>query len=203
MPRPIQPGGPRVMVGGGGEQRTLKIAAAHADMTHWFPLGLETLLHKAEVLRGHCEAIGRDPATIERTMATPVIVVGSEAEASAALERIPPERRPFVDVGTPEQMAEPLRPVPRCRLHRVHLQQLDLPDAGGDRTGRRAAPTDRRRKARSLRSRGPGAVQVRLKDVVEYRVTPAAWVFADTFTVPFGVALVIGRVITALPLTSV
>ncbi len=110
VPRPIQPGGPRVIVGGGGEQRTLRIAATHADMTHWFPLGLDTLLHKAEVLRGHCEAIGRDPATIELTMATPVVVVGSDAEAQSALERIPPERRPFVAVGTPEQMADAIRP---------------------------------------------------------------------------------------------
>ncbi len=65
------------MVGGGGEQRTLKIAAKHADMTHWFPLGLETLRHKAQVLEGYCEEIGRDPSTIEQTMAAPVIVAGS------------------------------------------------------------------------------------------------------------------------------
>jgi F420-dependent oxidoreductase-like protein len=109
-PRPIQPGGPRIMVGGGGEQRTLRIAAKHADMTHWFPLGLETLRHKAEVLEGYCEAIGRDPSTIEKTMATPVIVAASEAEASAFVDRLPPERRPHVLAGTPGQMADALRP---------------------------------------------------------------------------------------------
>jgi alkanesulfonate monooxygenase SsuD/methylene tetrahydromethanopterin reductase-like flavin-dependent oxidoreductase (luciferase family) len=98
------------MVGGGGEQRTLKIAARHADMTHWFPLGLDVLRHKSEVLDGYCEAIDRDPATIERTMATPVIVGGTEAEARAALDRVPPERRPHVAAGTPEQMAEALLP---------------------------------------------------------------------------------------------
>jgi F420-dependent oxidoreductase-like protein len=110
VPRPIQPGGPRILVGGGGEQRTLKIAAAHADMTHWFPLGLEAIRHKNEVLEGYCEAIGRDPATIERTMATPVVVAGSDAEASAVLGRLPPERRAHVAAGRPEQMAEALRP---------------------------------------------------------------------------------------------
>lgn len=110
VPRPIQGGGPRILVGGGGEQRTLRIAARHADMTHWFPLGLDGLRHKNEVLEGYCEAIGRDPATIERTMAAPVVVAGSEAEAQAFLERMPPERRPYLNVGTPEQMADALQP---------------------------------------------------------------------------------------------
>lgn len=110
VPRPIQPGGPRVLVGGGGEQRTLRIAAKHADMTHWFPLGLNVLLHKSEVLAGYCDEIGRDPATIERTMAAPVIVADSAAESQSFLERMPPERRPHVKVGRPEQMADELRP---------------------------------------------------------------------------------------------
>ncbi|MDP9251106.1 MAG: LLM class F420-dependent oxidoreductase [Chloroflexota bacterium] len=110
VPRPIQPGGPRILVGGGGEKRTLKIAARHADLTHWFPLGLDVLRHKAEILEGYCEEIGRDPSTIERTMAAPVVVAGSEAEARSFLERMPAERRPYVKVGTPEQMAEALQP---------------------------------------------------------------------------------------------
>jgi F420-dependent oxidoreductase-like protein len=108
-PRPIQPGGPRIMVGGGGEQRTLKIAAKHAHMTHWFPLGFDTLRHKTEVLEGHCEAIGRDPSTIERTMASPVVVAATDAEAQAFLERVPPERRPYVVVGRPDQVVDTLR----------------------------------------------------------------------------------------------
>jgi F420-dependent oxidoreductase-like protein len=110
VPRPLQPGGPPVLVGGGGEQRTLRIAAKFADMTHWFPLGMETLKRKDELLIGYCEEIGRDPSTIERTMAAPVIVAGSDAEAKAALESVPPERRPYVNIGVPERVAEVLRP---------------------------------------------------------------------------------------------
>jgi F420-dependent oxidoreductase-like protein len=109
-PRPIQPGGPRILIGGGGEQRTLKIAARFADMTHWFPLGLEGLAHKNEVLVRHCEAIGRDPGTIERTMATPVLVAPNEAAARAMIEALPAERRQYVKGGKPEQAAEALRP---------------------------------------------------------------------------------------------
>ena len=110
VPKPVQPGGPPILVGGGGEQRTLKIAAKHADMTHWFPLGFEVLRHKTEVLERHCEEIGRDPSTIERTMAAPVIVAANDAERTAFLERIPEERRPYVNIGTPEQMADALQP---------------------------------------------------------------------------------------------
>ena len=72
MPRPVQAGGPPILVGGGGEQRTLRIAAKYADMTHWFPIGIDGLRHKNEVLVRHCEEVGRDPSTIERTMGAPV-----------------------------------------------------------------------------------------------------------------------------------
>jgi F420-dependent oxidoreductase-like protein len=109
-PRPIAAAGPRILVGGGGEQRTLKIAAKHADLTHWFPLGLDVLKHKTEVLARHCEAIGRDPSSIERTMGTPVLLAANEAEAASLLEHLPPERRANVTPGTAEQAAEALRP---------------------------------------------------------------------------------------------
>jgi F420-dependent oxidoreductase-like protein len=110
VPRPIQDGGPRILVGGGGEQRTLRIAARHADLTHWFPLGFDPLRRKTELLEGYCAEIGRDPGTIERTMATPVLVARTPAAARAILELLPEDRRPFVNVGPPEQAAEVLRP---------------------------------------------------------------------------------------------
>ena len=110
VPRPVQPGGPRILVGGGGEQRTLRIAATHADMTHWFPIGFDALAHKTDLLRGYCEAIGRDPGAVERTMATPVVVAATETEANAILERMPVDRRATMTAGTPEQAADGLRP---------------------------------------------------------------------------------------------
>ncbi len=110
VPRPVQPGGPKILVGGGGEQRTLKIAAKYAAMTHWFPLGREALRHKKDVLARHCEAIGRDPGTIELTMATPVVVTRNDAERDALLARIPEDRRPHVVAGGIEACADGLRP---------------------------------------------------------------------------------------------
>jgi F420-dependent oxidoreductase-like protein len=107
-PRPIQTGGPRILVGGGGERRTLLIAAKHADMTHWFAGSLDALRHKTEVLEAHCETVGRDPATITKTLGAPVVPVARERDVKAALERIPPERRAAMSPGTPEQSAERL-----------------------------------------------------------------------------------------------
>jgi len=106
QPRPIQPGGPRIMVGGGGEQRTLRLVARHADYAHWFPLGMETLLHKSELLERYCEEIGRDPGTITKTMASPVLLVANERDRDARLAQIPPERRGSVVVATPVNAAE-------------------------------------------------------------------------------------------------
>ena len=108
QPRPIQAGGPPILIGGMGERRTLRFAAEFADLTHWFPGQLDALQHKVDVLAEHCEAVGRDPATIIRTLGAPVIPVADEKDAAAIIERIPPERRAALTVGKPEQVAERL-----------------------------------------------------------------------------------------------
>ena len=110
VPRPVQPGGPPILVGGGGEQRTLRIAARHADMTHWFPMGFEALQRKIDLVNRYCADIDRDPTQIERTMAAPVIVGATEADARAIWEPLPEDRRGAVVYGTPERAAEGLQP---------------------------------------------------------------------------------------------
>jgi F420-dependent oxidoreductase-like protein len=109
-PRPLQPGGPQIMVGGGGEQRTLRIAAKYADMTHWFALPMDQLQRKTEILAGYCEEIGRDPGSIQRTVGAAFLLVEKESDAEAALERIPADRRWSTKAVTPAQAAEALQP---------------------------------------------------------------------------------------------
>ncbi len=108
-PRPIQAGGPKILVGGGGERRTLRLAARYADMTNWFGT-LDELRHKAEVLDRHCEAEGRDPSTILRTVMAPFVLVNHEREAQATLDRLAPARRAASAAVTPAQAADGLRP---------------------------------------------------------------------------------------------
>lgn len=55
-----------VLIGGSGEQKTLRLVARHADIWHTFAEG-ETLAHKTAILEQHCAEIGRDPAGIERS----------------------------------------------------------------------------------------------------------------------------------------
>jgi F420-dependent oxidoreductase-like protein len=107
-PRPVQRGGPQILVGGAGERRTLRLVARHADMSHWFPAPIEELRRKTGVLEQHCEAEGRDPSTILRTLGAPLLLVENEQQAAAALERIPAERRAMFTPATPEQAAERL-----------------------------------------------------------------------------------------------
>jgi probable F420-dependent oxidoreductase len=56
-----------ILIGGGGEKVTLKLTAQYADIWHGFG-PLETFQHKLSVLDGWCREIGRDPATIERSV---------------------------------------------------------------------------------------------------------------------------------------
>ncbi|HEX5012866.1 MAG TPA: LLM class F420-dependent oxidoreductase [Candidatus Limnocylindrales bacterium] len=57
---------PPIMIGGGGERKTLRLVAQYADACNVFG-GPTAINHKYEVLREHCAAIGRDPAEIERS----------------------------------------------------------------------------------------------------------------------------------------
>jgi F420-dependent oxidoreductase-like protein len=66
VPRPLQAGGPRIMVGGTGKRRTLRLVAQYADMCN-ITGSPDTVRRHLEVLRGHCADVGRDPAEITKT----------------------------------------------------------------------------------------------------------------------------------------
>ena len=110
-PRPIQPGGPPILIGGTGEKRTLRMVAKYADMSHWFASSLDELKRKTQILEGYCAEIGRDPSQIVKTIGAPVLLVENEREASELAQRLPPEVLERIGrPATAEQAAERLRP---------------------------------------------------------------------------------------------
>jgi alkanesulfonate monooxygenase SsuD/methylene tetrahydromethanopterin reductase-like flavin-dependent oxidoreductase (luciferase family) len=81
-PAPLTPGGPPIMIGGQGEKKTLRLMAEHAEMAN-FTSGFDELPRKLEVLAGHCADVGRDPATINKTSLSSVVVGETTADAEA------------------------------------------------------------------------------------------------------------------------
>ncbi len=67
-PRPIQQPRPRILVGGSGERKTLRLVAQYADACNLFAPDPDVVAHKLEVLARHCDAESRDPATVEKTI---------------------------------------------------------------------------------------------------------------------------------------
>jgi F420-dependent oxidoreductase-like protein len=69
VPPPVQ-SPPPIMIGGSGEKKTLRLVAQYADACNIFGGTPDEVGHKLDVLRGHCDDVGRDIETIERTMIT-------------------------------------------------------------------------------------------------------------------------------------
>jgi F420-dependent oxidoreductase-like protein len=68
-PQPITKPHPPIMVGGGGERKTLRLAARYGDACNVFlSSGLEAVKHKFDVLKRHCDEIGRSYDEIEKTV---------------------------------------------------------------------------------------------------------------------------------------
>jgi alkanesulfonate monooxygenase SsuD/methylene tetrahydromethanopterin reductase-like flavin-dependent oxidoreductase (luciferase family) len=123
LPGPVQSHLP-ICIGGSGEQVTLKLVAKYGDMNN-IGGSPEEMAHKEEVLLRHCETVGRDPATIERTTGVGTVFIRDDPaeakrlfEAAFARNRV---ARQWADqpVGTVEQVVERL--APKVKLGYRHL----------------------------------------------------------------------------------
>jgi F420-dependent oxidoreductase-like protein len=89
-PRPLQDKVP-IIVGGGGERRTLRLAAQYADGANVMG-DLATVSRKAKVLRDHCAGAGRDPEDVALSHLSTVLVAGDDRELDAMVDRLRPRR---------------------------------------------------------------------------------------------------------------
>jgi F420-dependent oxidoreductase-like protein len=146
QPRPLQEGGIPFWIAGGGEKVTLKIAAKYATYTN-FAGSLEEFDHKSDVLRRHCDDLGRDFSAITRSSNFNTIVGDTEADVRERLAALRARVLPFVGddradaivrdlegsagVGTPDQVAERLAERAKHGLgYAIHY----FPDAAYDST---------------------------------------------------------------------
>ena len=113
-PMPIQERLP-ILIGGGGEQVTLKLVAKYGDANN-LGGGFESVKRKDAILIQHCETVGRDPSEIERTTGVGTVVIrDSRADAERVQREVAESNgkaEPWKDqpVGTPEDVAEKLAP---------------------------------------------------------------------------------------------
>ena len=113
LPPPLQRRLP-LMIGGSGERKTLRTVARYADM--WNAMGVPDFLrHKIEVLRRHCDEVGRDFTEIELTAGCKPIIRDTQEQAQRVWEaQMAHNRTPMEDVldddtfwvGTPQQVAQ-------------------------------------------------------------------------------------------------
>ena len=79
---------PPIMIGGMGERKTLRLVAQYADACNLFAFaGVDAIRHKLDVLRAHCEDVGRDYEDIERTALGTVKLAGDGTTADEVIEQ--------------------------------------------------------------------------------------------------------------------
>jgi alkanesulfonate monooxygenase SsuD/methylene tetrahydromethanopterin reductase-like flavin-dependent oxidoreductase (luciferase family) len=91
------------MIGGSGEKKTIPLAARHFDHLNVIA-GFDELPGKLEAVRRSCEEVGRDPATLETSTLTTVLI-----DQNASLDQIPAEMKQRMVVGTPDSIADQIK----------------------------------------------------------------------------------------------
>ncbi|MGW2843888.1 LLM class F420-dependent oxidoreductase [Streptomyces sp. NPDC001108] len=114
VPEPIG-GHPPIMIGGGGERKTLRLVARYADACNLFATGRDEVAHKLDVLRAHCVAEGRDYDAVTKT----VLYNGPVLDRPAAFLD---DARAYAELGVTEiQLLPDRNPVSFTRQVAEHL----------------------------------------------------------------------------------
>jgi F420-dependent oxidoreductase-like protein len=130
LPKPVQSRVP-LIIGGAGPRRTPAMAARFATE---FNIGFrseDTIAETFDGVRGACEAIGRDPATLRTSVALPTVVATDDADYLRRLAAIGADADTFAEVniaGSPDAAIEKLLRLRELGADRVYLQLVDLRD---------------------------------------------------------------------------
>ncbi|GAC1346800.1 MAG: LLM class flavin-dependent oxidoreductase [Ktedonobacteraceae bacterium] len=110
-PKPVQKPYPPFVIGGSGEQLTLRVVAKYASVWNFVGGDANTFRHKSEVLDGHCTAIGRDPKTIQRSIQWPI----NYDNVSEAIDSM----RPYIEAGATHIILNLRAPYPANIVHKL------------------------------------------------------------------------------------
>src|SRR6266567_1357761 len=110
-PKPVQKPYPPLVIGGSGEQLTLRIVAQYANIWNFAGGPVDQFRHKNEVLDAHCAAIGRDPAAIDRS----VQLVVTPADLNATRELV----QSYITAGANHNILNLRAPYPESIVHRL------------------------------------------------------------------------------------
>jgi F420-dependent oxidoreductase-like protein len=120
---------PPILIGGGGEKRTLRIVANYGDIANVQGTP-EEVAHKFEVLGEHCRAVGRDPAAIKRTIQVPMWLSDDDAfkqrvaqGMAAASGRSPAEAVKSVLLGSVDEIKQQVQAYKDAGVDEMYLAQ--------------------------------------------------------------------------------
>ncbi|MGH8913561.1 MAG: LLM class F420-dependent oxidoreductase [Acidimicrobiia bacterium] len=145
-PRPIQQPHIPIWIAGGGEKRTLRVAARHASYTN-FGDTPEEFAHKSKVLESHCADVGRDYGEITRSFSLVAVCAPTEAEALERFDEVVARMRALVSdqdrldqyvaearrcSGPPDKIVEVIRPYVASGMDYLLVR---FPDAAYDTSG--------------------------------------------------------------------
>lgn len=133
----------KILIGGGGEKRTLRLVAEYADEWNVTPTPPDVYDHKVEVLEQHCKDVGRDSSEIEKSIMLSHIIGSDEKEleerarsymAVTGREDSDPNeimngmRERGLLVGTPDEVIESIKMREAQGIDRIMMQTMDMDD---------------------------------------------------------------------------
>jgi alkanesulfonate monooxygenase SsuD/methylene tetrahydromethanopterin reductase-like flavin-dependent oxidoreductase (luciferase family) len=124
-PRPVRQPRPRILVAGNGERRTLRIVARYAELCNVYGT-VEEVGRKFDVLRRHCEEVGRPYEAITRTINYWAIIARDEADRAAQAARYPVQLPP----QTPPELIDSLRAYEAADAQYAIVKILGADDLG-------------------------------------------------------------------------
>ena len=131
LPKPTQPVGPPIIIGGAGPRRTPALAARFATEFNTPFLSLDDAIAINAKVDEACVTVGRDPLTVRRSSALVLCAGADEAEVArraSSIGREVPELRENGLAGTPDELIAKLGDFARIGVSRAYLQVLDLDD---------------------------------------------------------------------------